>query len=321
MARPVVVVTRRLPERVEAELRRDFDVRLNGDDRPLDADALAAALREADAVVPTVTDRLDATLLAASPRRARILANVGVGYNHIDVAAARRAGLVVTNTPGVLTEATADLAMLLVLMAARRAGEGERLVRAARWTGWAPTQLLGHMVSGRTIGIVGLGRIGRATARRARFGFGMRVLAHTRTPDPAALAEVEAEPCTLDELLARADFVSLHCPATAETRHLIGERELGLMRRTAYLINTARGDVVDERALAGALRAGRIAGAGLDVYEEEPQVAPELLELEQVVLLPHLGSATLETREAMGLRAVENLRAWFAGEPPPDRVA
>ncbi|HEU4699901.1 MAG TPA: D-glycerate dehydrogenase [Gemmatimonadales bacterium] len=320
--RPTVIVTRRLPERVEAELARDFDVRRNADDHPFTRDELAAALRQADGVLCTVTDRIDAAVLAAAPLRARILANFGVGYNHIDVAAARARGLVVTNTPGVLTDATADLAILLLLMVARRAGEGEREVRAGAWTGWRPTHLLGHMVSGRTLGIVGYGRIGRATARRAAHGFGMRVLIHTPRP-PAAdalAADGVAAALPLDELLAASDFVSLHCPATPATRHLIDARRLALMRRDAYLVNTARGDVVDEAALVAALREGRIAGAGLDVYEREPALAAGLAELENVVLLPHLGSATLETREAMGMRAVTNLRNYFRGGEALDRV-
>jgi len=319
--RPIVVVTRRLPEAIERELARDFDARLNPDDRPLDAAALAGALRSADALLCTVTDRIDAVLLqAASPMRTRLLANFGVGYNHVDVDAARSAGLVVTNTPGVLTEATADLALCLMLMAARRAGEGERELRRGAWSGWRPTHMLGATVSGRTLGIVGFGRIGRALARRAAHGLGMRILVHTPAPDPAALSEVGATACGLDELLSGSDFVSLHCPATPATRHLIDEERLARMRPGAFLINTARGDVVDEAALAAALRARRIAGAGLDVYEREPAVHPELAGLENVVLLPHLGSATVETREAMGRRALANLRAYFSGEAPPDRV-
>jgi lactate dehydrogenase-like 2-hydroxyacid dehydrogenase len=320
--RPIVVVTRRLPARVEDALARDFDARLNLEDRPLGPDALAAALRDADGVLCTVTDRIDAAVLAAEPLRARILANFGVGYNHIDVGAARARGLAVTNTPGVLTDATADLAMLLILMVARRVGEGEREVRRGAWTGWRPTHLLGSMVSGRTLGIVGYGRIGRAVARRAAHGFGMRVLVHTPHPPPsAALAENRvAEAVALETLLAEADFVSLHCPATPATRHLIDAGRLAAMRPDAYLINTARGDIVDEAALVVALRTGRIAGAGLDVYEAEPRLAPGLAELENVVLLPHLGSATLATREAMGMCAVENLRAFFAGREVPNPV-
>lgn len=320
--RPTLVVTRRLPDPVEAALAREFDARLNRADRPLTAAELQEALRQGDALLPTVTDRLTADVLAAAPLRARIVANYGVGFNHIDITAAKARGLVVTNTPDVLTDDTADDAVLLMLMVARRAGEGERLVRAGAWAEWRPTHLLGTRVSGKTLGLVGMGRIGRAVARRAHHGFGMRILFHDPTPPPVEFArEVAALPtATLDELLRQADFVSLHSPATPETRHLIDARRLALMKPTAFLINTARGDIVDEGALVTALAERRIRGAGLDVYEREPRVTPALLTMENVVLLPHLGSATEETRVAMGLRALENLQAFFAGLPPRDRV-
>lgn len=320
--RPRVVVTRRLPAPVEEQLALHFDVELNRDDQPLGPAGLARALSGADALLCTVTDRLTPEVLATEPLRARILANYGVGFNHIDLNAARQRGLVVTNTPEVLTDDTADDAVLLMLMVARRAGEGEREVRAGRWTGWRPTQLLGTKVSGKTLGLVGFGRIARAVARRAQ-GFGMRVRYHDPYPVPpeaAAGLEASAAP-SLDALVAESDFVSLHCPATPETRHLMDARRIALMQPRAFLINTARGDVVDEAALVAALRAKTIAGAALDVYEREPTVSPELLGLDNVVLLPHLGSATLETRVAMGLRAIENLRAFFGGAPPRDRVA
>ncbi|HEV2290642.1 MAG TPA: D-glycerate dehydrogenase, partial [Gemmatimonadales bacterium] len=289
MTRPVITVTRKLPAEVERELSRAFDARLNELDAPLMPDALQRALRESDGLVCTVSDRLDAAALGLGPLRCRILANYGVGFNHIDVVAARALGITVTNTPGVLTEATADLAIALMLMVTRRAGEGERLVRAGQWTGWRPTQLLGTSFSGKTLGIVGMGRIGQLTALRLQLGWEMNVIHHSRstaltTHDPR-LATRRVE---LDELMATADIVSLHVPATPATRHLIDARRLGLMKPTACLINTARGDVVDEAALAAALRGGRIAGAGLDVYEREPAVSAELLALENVVLLPHL---------------------------------
>jgi lactate dehydrogenase-like 2-hydroxyacid dehydrogenase len=322
-ARPSVVVTRRLPAAVEESLAREFDARLNSDDRPLDADALRQALGAADALLCTVTDRLTAEVLAAEPLRARILANFGVGFNHIDLTAAKARGLVVTNTPDVLTEDTADDAVMLMLMVARRAGEGERQVRAGAWSGWRPTHMLGTKVSGKVLGLIGMGRIARAVARRAHAGFGMRVVFHDPYPPPPELVAelgVTARE-SVDEVLREADFVSLHCPATPETRHLIDARRLQLMKPEAFLINTARGDVVDERALVTALAAGTIAGAALDVYEREPAVAPALLTMENVVLLPHLGSATRETRVAMGRRTLENLRAFFAGTPPRDRVA
>ncbi len=320
--RATVVVTRRLPEPVERELARDFDARLNPDDRPLGADGLRDALQSADALLCTVTDKLTKEVLEVEPRRARLLANFGVGFNNIDVDAAKARGLSVSNTPDVLTDATADLAMTLLLMVARRTGEGERHLRAGAWTGWRPTHLLGTQVSGKTLGLVGMGRIARAVARRAHHGFGMRVIFHDPYPPPADVAAgLGAEPRdALEQVLGEADFVSLHCPALPETRHLMNRDRLRLMRRDAYLVNTARGDVVDEAALVQALREGRIAGAGLDVFEREPQVAPELLAMENVVILPHLGSATQETRVAMGMRALENLRLFFDGAPLRDRV-
>lgn len=322
-ARPTVVVTRRLPEPVERELVRDFDATLNPEDRPLGPDGLRRALQTADAVLCTVTDRLTADVLAVEPRRARLLANFGVGFNHIDIEAAKARGLAVSNTPDVLTDATADLAMTLLLCVTRRAGEGERHLRSGAWTGWRPTHMLGTQVSGKTLGLVGMGRIARAVARRAHHGFGMRVVFHDPYPPaPEVARALGAEPRErLEQVLEEADFVSLHCPATPETRHLMNAERLALLKPGAYLINTARGDVVDEAALVAALRGGRLAGAGLDVFEREPQVSPELLALENVVLLPHLGSATRETRVAMGLRALENLRLFFQGAPLRDQVA
>ena len=320
MTRPLVHVTRRLPEVVERQLAEHFDLQLNVRDTPSDPDTLVRALAAADALLCTVTDRLDgAVLRAAEPLRARILANFGVGYNHVDVATARALGLVVTNTPGVLTEDTADVALALILMAARRLGEGERQLRAGAWPGWSPTHLLGMSLGGRTLGVVGYGRIGQALARRARLGLGMHVRFVTRTPRPADDVASPAE--SLDALLAESDVVSVHAPATAETRHLIDAAALGRMQRHAVLVNTARGDLVDEEALADALRRGTIAAAGLDVYEREPRVPPALVGLENVVLLPHLGSATDATRQAMGDRALANLAAFFDGAEPPDRVA
>jgi lactate dehydrogenase-like 2-hydroxyacid dehydrogenase len=321
-SRPTVVVTRRLPSEVEEELTRDFDARLNRDDRPLGATGLQDALRTADALLCTVTDRLTAEVLSADPLRARMLANFGVGFNHIDIDAAKARGLSVSNTPDVLTEATADIAVTLLLMVSRRTGEGERHVRCGAWTGWRPTHMLGTQVSGKTLGLVGMGRIARAVARRAHHGFGMRVIYHDPyppTPEDAAALGAESRD-SLEQVLEEADFVSLHCPATPETRHLMNRERMARMRRSAFLINTARGDVVDEAALVEALSDGTIAGAGLDVYEREPQIAPELLTMENVVLLPHLGSATQETRVAMGQRAVENLRLFFSGAPLRDRV-
>jgi lactate dehydrogenase-like 2-hydroxyacid dehydrogenase len=321
--RPTVVVTRRLPAPVEEQLAAQFDARLNRDDRPLGAAELQHALRSADALLPTLTDRLTADVLSAEPLRARILANYGVGFNHIDVAAAKARGLVVTITPDVLTDDTADDAVMLMLMVARRAVEGDRHVRAGSWTGWRPTHMLGTKVSGKTLGLIGFGRIGRAVARRAHHGFGMRVIFFDPyPPSPAVAAELGAEGrAQVEDVLREADFVSLHSLATPETRHLINTDRLALMKPGAFLINTARGDLVDEAALVDALKRRAIAGAALDVFEREPQVTPDLLAMENVVLLPHMGSATQETRVAMGLRALENLRAFFAGTPPRDRVA
>lgn len=319
--RPRVIVTRRWPEPVEQQLCHSFDTRLNEKDEPFTTQALRAALCEADALCVTVTDRLDAACFEGLTPTVRLIANFGVGFNHIDRDAASRHGIQVSNTPGVLTDCTADLAMTLLLMTARRAGEGERELRAGRWQGWRPTHLLGTRVSGKTLGILGAGRIGLALAHRAHFGFGMKILLSGRSAiRPEVLEPLGAEDCTLDDLLSRSDFLSLHCPATPATRHLIDARRLARMPAHGILINTARGDIVDERALSSALAEGKIAGAGLDVYEREPQVTGQLLELDNVVLLPHLGSGSRETRIAMGMCALNNLRACFDGQPLPNPV-
>jgi lactate dehydrogenase-like 2-hydroxyacid dehydrogenase len=317
-----VVVTRRLPEAVHHALTGEFDARLNPDDRPLTAEGLREALGSADALLTTVTDKVTAEVLATEPRRAGLVANFGVGFNNIDIEAAKARGIAVSNTPDVLTDATADLAMTLLLMVARRAGEGERHVRGGQWTGWRPTHMLGTHVTGKTLGLVGMGRIARAVAQRAHHGFGMKVVYHDPFPPPPDVAHALGieQRQNLDDVLREADFVSLHCPATPETRHLINRDRLSVMRPEAFLINTARGDVVDEAALVEVLRAKRIAGAGLDVYEREPQVTQALTTMDNVVLLPHLGSATTETRVAMGMRAFENLQLFFSGKPLRDRV-
>ena len=300
-------------------MRTGFEVRRNLDDHPFSAAELRAALAEADALCATVSDQLPAALFPEAPR-CRIIANFGVGLDHIDLAAARAKGIAVTNTPDVLTECTADLAMALILMSARQAGEGERILRRGQWRGWRPTGMLGSRVWGQTLGIVGMGRIGTALARRAQRGFGMRILCFNRSPLPASLlADLQAEQIdSLEALLPEVDFLSLHCPANADSHHLMNGTRLALMRPTAHLINTARGSVVDEQALADVLSSGALAGAGLDVYAAEPQVNQALLHLPNVVLLPHLGSATEATREAMGFRALENLKAFFAGKAPED---
>jgi lactate dehydrogenase-like 2-hydroxyacid dehydrogenase len=321
---PRIIVTRRLPAAVEQDLVARYDALLNGDDHQFTRDELSAAMRDADIVLCTLTDDLSRpTLEAARGGRARLLANYGVGFNHIDLAAAKELGLSVTNTPGVLTEDTADHTLLLILAVARRAGEGERELRAGRWTGWRPTHLLGSRVSGKTLGIIGFGRIGRAVAARAHHGFGMKILYHSRTPADAAIEKATgASRCdSLESLLQQSDFVSLHCPATPDTRHLMNEARLRLMQPHAYLINTSRGDVVDEQALVAALDEKRIAGAALDVFDGEPHVNPQLLARENVALLPHLGSATIESRVAMGRRTVANIDAFVAQRPLPDRIA
>ncbi len=323
MGKPKARITRRWPRKVERRLAEIFDLELNHDDEPMSAAALQAAFSSMDAVLTTVSDRIDAGVLSAEPLKTRFIGNFGVGYNHVDVGTAKARGITLTNTPDVLTDTTADLAMMLILMAARRAGEGERHLRAGDWHGWRPTHMMGRQVTGKTLGIIGFGRIGRAVAQRAHHGFNMPVVYYNRSPVPPAYSQsVGATACgSVDEVLKRADFVSLHCPGGAENRHLIDRGRLACMNKGAFLINTARGDVVDEAALIEALQAGQIAGAGLDVYEAEPKVSPGLCGMENVVLLPHLGSATEETRTAMGMKVLENAKAFFSGNEPPNRVA
>ncbi len=322
MAKPKVIVTRRWHEDVEAVLRERFDTQLNEDDHPMSVAELQDALRNADAVLPTVCDKVTAEVLGVDDMRARILGSNGVGFNHIDLDAAKAAGLTVTNTPEVLTDCTADLAMTLLLAVARRAGEGERHLRNGEWTGWRPTHMMGTSVTGKTLGLIGMGRIARAVAARAARGFDMKIVFHDPFPPGAealaGLNAVQAE--SPEDVYAQADFLSLHCPGGKETYHLIGTQVFKAMKPGAFLINTARGDVVDEAALVDALRNGEIAGAGLDVFEKEPAVTPALIEMENVVLLPHLGSATRETRKAMGMRVVENIEAFFSGETPRDQL-
>ncbi len=322
MQRVKVLVTRRWPAEVERALQERFEVTLNLADRPLGADELARAMAEYDVLCPTVSDRIDAGVIGDGGR-VRLIANYGVGFDHIDLAAAKARGIAVTNTPGVLTDATADIALTLLLMAARRAGEGERELRDGRWNGWRPTHLIGSALKDKVLGLVGMGRIAVATARRARHGFGMRIAYYGRHAcDPAIADELAAEFFPdLHALLGTADFVSLHVPGGSETANLIDAAALSAMKPGSYLINTARGGIVDHDALAEALRSGRLAGAGLDVYPREPEVPAALLELENVVLLPHLGSANAETRMAMGMKALANVEAFAAGAPLPDRVA
>lgn len=319
-SKPRIVVTRRLPEAVEARLRDAFDVHLNEADRPLSPTDLRAAMQSADGVLATVTDQVDADIIRADGRRrAGIVANFAVGVNNIDLDAARAEGLVITNTPGVLTDATADIAIALMLMVTRRTWESERMLRAGTWPGFAPTLLLGSGLQDKVLGVVGMGRIGQAVARRAHFGFGMRVVYFNRSnvADPGVPAEALE---SVDALMANSDVVSLHLPGGPANARAISAERIGLMKPTAVLINTARGDVVDQPALISALQNRRIAGAGLDVFENEPQVPPELIALDNVALLPHIGSATVETRTAMGMLAVDNLVAHFSSRNYPARV-
>jgi lactate dehydrogenase-like 2-hydroxyacid dehydrogenase len=322
MSKPKVLVTRAWPKRVEQEMQQRYDVTLNATDVPMNVAQLQDALKNYDAVCPTVSDKISAEVLAATPMRAKILGNFGVGFNHIDLEAAKAAGLAVSNTPEVLTDCTADTAMTLMLMIARRAGEGERHVRTKAWTGWRPTHMMGTKVTGKTLGLIGFGRIAQAMARKAHFGFGMKIIFSDPYPPPTEVQNsMGAIHCASPEDVVRqADFVALHCPGGKETYHLFNAELIGKMRPGAYLINTARGDVVDQDALIAALKASKIAGAGLDVYEGEPAVREEFLTMDNVVLLPHLGSATTETREAMGMRVLQNLDLFFANKPLRDRV-
>ena len=322
MSKPKVLVTRRWPSAVEAQLAEKFDVVLSNNDVALKPCEFRQAFKDFDAVLPTVTDKIGSDALELKKPRTKLLANYGVGFTHIDIPSANSHGMIVTNTPDVLSECTADLAMTLMLMAARRAGEGEREIRDGRWTGWRPTHLIGTKVSGKTLGIVGFGRIGQEMARRAHHGFGMDVVVHNRSRiAPDVLARYNAvQADDLDDLLPRCDFVSLHCPGGAENRHLINSRRLDLMRPNAILINTARGEVINEHDLVQSLAFETIGGAALDVFDDEPNIPQQLLDSDRLVMLPHLGSATAEAREDMGFRVMNNLEAFFSGETPPDRV-
>lgn len=323
MTKPKVFVTRKWPASVEEKLKQRYDVTLNEFDRPLSAAQFKDALQNYDAVCPTVCDSFPAEVINVPNKRCKILGNFGVGYNHIDTKAAQEQNLVVTNTPGVLTESTADIAMTLLLMSARRGAEGDRLVRARQWEGWCPTHMMSSDVTGASLGLIGFGRIAQAMARKAHHGFGMKIYYFDPYPaNQAVVDDLKATGCdSIEALLSLCDYVSLHCPGGPETKHLINEARLNLMKPTAHLINSARGDVVDSKALIKALQENRIAGAGLDVYEGEPNIDPGFLTLENVTLLPHLGSATIATRTAMGEKVLDNLEAFFAGKTPPDQVA
>ena len=319
--KPKVILTRKLPETIETRMRELFDATLNDSDKSLSRDELEIAVKTADVLVPTVTDKVDADLITKAGSQLRLIASFGTGVDHIDLAAAKARGITVTNTPGVLTEDTADVTMALILAVPRRIAEGDALARSGQWKGWSPTGMLGHRINGKRLGIVGMGRIGEAVARRAR-GFGLSVHYHNRKPvHPETEAELEATYWeSLEQMLARVDIVSVNCPHTPATNHLLSRERLSLMQRSAYLVNTSRGEVVDEVALADLLAQRHIAGAGLDVYSSEPEIPAGLRDLPNVVLLPHIGSATIEGRLQMGDKVIINVQTFWDGHTPPDRV-
>ena len=319
--KPVVFLTRKLPDSTETRMRELFDTRLNETDLPMSDAELRDVVKQADVLVPTVTDRIDADLIAAAGDQLKLIASFGTGVDHIDLAAARARGITVTNTPGVLTEDTADVALALMLAVPRRIAEGDKVARAGDWNGWSPTGMLGHRINGKRLGIIGMGRIGSAVARRAR-GFGLSIHYHNRKPvHPETEAELEATYWeTLDQMLSRVDIVSVNCPHTPATHRMLSRERLELMQPSAYLVNTSRGEVVDEDALADLLAKRHIAGAGLDVYADEPNITPSLMGLSNVVLLPHIGSATIEGRLEMGDKVIINIQTFWDGHAPRDRV-
>ncbi len=319
--KPRVIITRELADAIHDRMAELFDVVPNLTDKEFSRDDLVAAMADCDVFVPTVTDNIDAEMIEAAPDRLKLIANFGAGVDHIDLAAARAKKITVTNTPGVFTEDTADMTMALILSVPRRLAEGEKLMRSGKWEGWKPSGMLGHCIGGKKLGIIGMGRIGQAVARRAS-GFGMSVAYHNRRQLPPALeqslnASFEED---LDQLIRTSDIISLHCPHTPETHELINAERIGMMKSSTYLINTARGELIDENALIEALQGEKISGAGLDVYMREPAVDERLLTLKNVVLLPHMGSATFEGREASGERVIANIRIWADGHTPPDQV-
>jgi glyoxylate reductase len=319
--KPKVIVTRKLPDPVETRMRELFDTELNLSDAPMTRAQLSDAVARADVLAPTITDKIDAALLEKAGPQLKLIANFGAGVDHVDVAAANARGIVVTNTPGVLTEDTADLTMALIMAVARRIVEGANVTQAGGFTGWTPTWMMGHRITGKRLGIIGMGRIGQAVARRAR-AFGLQIHYHNRKPvSPRIADELGATYWdSLDQMLARMDIISVHSPHTPATYHLLSARRLKLLQPHAIIINTARGEIIDENALAELLKSGAIAGAGLDVFEFEPRINPKLLNLPNAVLLPHLGSATLEGRIDMGEKVIINIRTWMDGHKPPDRV-
>lgn len=321
MSKPKVIVSRKWPEEVEAQLKELYDVQLNESDVPMTADEMKDALANCDAFCPTVTDAVNADVLSGDNIRAKMIGSYGVGYNHLDLNAAKAAGLTVSNTPEVLTDCTADIAMGLLISAARRIGEGERHLRNGEWTGWRPTHMVATKVTGKTLGCIGFGRIAQAMATKAHFGFGMKIIfSDPYPPSQEVINKFGATQMSVEEVLQQSDFVSLHCPGGKETYHLINEERINMMQSHAILVNSARGDVVDNQALIAALKSGKIGGAGLDVFEGEPKLDPGFLDCENAVLLPHLGSASIETRIAMGERVLENLKAHFSGDIPRDKL-
>ncbi|CAI8369796.1 MAG: D-glycerate dehydrogenase [SAR116 cluster bacterium MED-G04] len=319
--KPLVILTRKLPDSVETRMRELFDAELNDNDEAFSREKLLEAIGRADVLVPTVTDRIDADIIASAGPKLKLIASFGTGVDHIDLKAAREAGITVTNTPGVLTEDTADVAMALILSVPRRIAEGNALIRQGGWSGWAPTGMLGHRINGKRLGIVGMGRIGQAIARRAR-GFGMSIHYHNRRAvHPDIEKSLEATHWDdLGQMLSRMDIVSVNCPHTQSTHHLLSREMLSRIPAQAYVVNTSRGEVIDEIALADLLEDRKIAGAGLDVYENEPEITPKLMALDNVVLLPHIGSATIEGRLSMGDKVIINIQTFVDGHTPPDRV-
>ena len=322
MTKPVAIVTRKWPEENEKRLKELFDVQLNESDKPFTAEELKSALQNCDVLMPTVTDKITADILSVENRRANMIGNFGVGFNHIDINAAKEQGITVSNTPSVLTDCTADIAMSLLLMVARRVGQGERELRSDNWTGWRPTHLLGTKVTGKKLGVIGFGRIGQAVAKRAHFGFDMDIQYWDPYDIPADVTKKfnATKLYTIEDVCRECDFVSINCPATKETFHLMNDERFKLMKKSAFIINTARGDIIDEKALVNALVNKEIAGAALDVFETEPNLPNELKTMENVVSFPHLGSATSETRIAMGNTAIDNTLAFFAGTELPNKV-
>ena len=323
MTKPKILVSRRWPEAVETAMVKKYDVTFNIKDKPLSTNEFKDALSIYDAILPTVTDKISSEVFKVKNPKTKIFGNYGVGFSHIDIPAAKAAGITVSNTPDVLSDCTADITLTLMLMAARRAGEGEREVRSGNWEGWRPRHLIGTRITGKSLGIIGFGRIGREVAKRAHFGFGMKIVVQNRSKigNDILIRTNAHQVDNLDELLETSDFISLHCPGGDDNHHLISTKQFKKMKNSAILINTARGEVVDDNALILALKSKEISAVGLDVFNNEPNINPELMKFENAILLPHLGSATQETREAMGFRVLDNIADFFEGKVPRDKVA